>query len=74
MLNGINDKPRSGSISSVRVGYGFKAKNFDCDAVVLCNGHMLSQSLNKLLGWSVPVLPLNQYTLNFDFLKYIHLK
>lgn len=49
---------------SIRSGYGgSKSKEFKCDAVVFCSGWESSFLLSKkMIGYSIPCLPLKQYS------------
>ena len=55
-----------GNICRVRSGYGgSKSKDYECDAIVMCNGWQTSTMLTKLLNHSVPIIPLKQYSVVF---------
>ena len=61
------DPVLKGNVGCIRSGYGGKSSgSFAVDALVLCDGWNTSQLLSKHLGYSVPVLPVKQYSLRFD--------
>ena len=56
-----------GNVSCVRSGYGGKSSgSYECDALVLCDGWNCSQTLYQHLSYSIPVLPIKQYSVTFD--------
>ena len=58
-------KEIKGTVESVTIGYGPKAKEVRCDALVLCNGWQIASTLRQHLRTAVPVIPVKQYSLNF---------
>ena len=55
-----------GIVSSVLCSGSKNKQKYECDALIMCNGPNTSQFLSKFLGYSLPVIPLKQYSVTFD--------